>query len=99
MVGLGHKLKIDLSQVSADEFVAARKAFHQKEQESFFQTHRIAGTENYVVKHGESLWMIAQQRQSLPVWLIAQYNPTVDFGEIRPGTPIALPQVESINRQ
>jgi membrane-bound lytic murein transglycosylase D len=99
MVTLGHKVKLDLSQVSAAQFEAARRDYHRQLQESFFATHRIAGTENYVVKKGESLWIIAQQHSDLPVWLVAEYNPDVDFGEVRPGATIALPRVEAINRQ
>ncbi|MEO7207103.1 MAG: transglycosylase SLT domain-containing protein [Steroidobacteraceae bacterium] len=99
MVTLGHKVKLDLSQVSAAQFEAVRRDYHRQLQESFFATHRIAGTENYVVKKGESLWVIAQQHSDLPVWLVAEYNPDVDFGEVRPGATIALPRVEAINRQ
>jgi membrane-bound lytic murein transglycosylase D len=99
MVTLGHKVKLDLSQVSAAQFEAARRDYHRQLQESFFAAHRISGTENYVVKKGESLWIIAQQHADLPVWLVAEYNPDVDFGEIRPGATIALPRVEAINRQ
>jgi peptidoglycan lytic transglycosylase D len=99
MVTLGHKVKLDLSQVSAAQFEAARRDYHRQLQESFFATHRIAGTENYVVKKGESLWIIAQQHSDLPIWLVAEYNPDVDFGEVRPGATIALPRVEPINRQ
>ena len=99
MVTLGHKLKLDLSRVSAAQFEAARRDYHRQLQETFFATHRISGTESYVVKRGESLWIIAQQRPELPVWLVAEYNPDVDFGDVRPGTTIALPRVEAINRQ
>jgi membrane-bound lytic murein transglycosylase D len=99
MVTLGRKVKLDLSKVSAAQFEAARRGYHQKLQETFFATHRIAGTENYVVKKGESLWIIAQQHADLPVWLVAEYNPDVDFGDVRPGTTVALPRVEAINRQ
>jgi len=99
MVTLGHKVKLDLSQVSAAQFEAARRDYHRQLQESFFATHRISGTENYVVKKGESLWIIAQQHADLPVWLVAEYNPDVDFGDVRPGATIALPRVEAINRQ
>ncbi len=99
MVSLGHKVKLDLSRVSAAQFEAARRDYHQKLQEAFFATHRISGTENYVVKKGESLWIIAQQHAELPVWLVAEYNPDVDFGDVRPGTTVALPRVEAINRQ
>jgi membrane-bound lytic murein transglycosylase D len=99
MVTLGHKVKLDLSHVSAAQFEAARRDYHRQLQEAFFAAHRIAGTENYVVKKGESLWIIAQQHADLPVWLVAEYNPDVDFGDVRPGTSIALPRVEAINRQ
>jgi membrane-bound lytic murein transglycosylase D len=99
MVTLGHKVKLDLSRVSAADFEAARRDYHRQLQEAFFAGHRISGTENYVVKKGESLWIIAQQHADLPVWLVAEYNPDVDFGDVRPGTSIALPRVEAINRQ
>jgi membrane-bound lytic murein transglycosylase D len=98
-VTLGHKVKLDLSRVSAAQFAATRRDFHRRLQDAFFATHRISGTENYTVKRGESLWIIAQQRADLPVWLVAEYNPDVDFSDVRPGTTIALPRVEAINRQ
>ncbi|MEA3173979.1 MAG: rane-bound lytic murein transglycosylase [Gammaproteobacteria bacterium] len=99
MVTLGHKVKLDFSKVSAADFETARRSYHQQLQETFFATHRIAGTENYVVKRGESLWIIAQQHADLPIWLVAQYNPDVDFNDVRPGATIVLPRVESINRE
>ena len=98
-VRVGRKIKLDLSKVSAADFVAARREYHHHLQEEFFAAHRIAGTETYVVKHGESLWTIAQQRNDMPVWLVAQYNPDVNFNDVRPGTQITLPRVEGINRQ
>jgi membrane-bound lytic murein transglycosylase D len=99
MVTLGHKVKLDLSKVSAAQFEATRRDYHRQLQDAFFATHRISGVENYTVKRGESLWIIAQQRSELPVWLVAEYNPGVDFSDVRPGTTIALPRVEAINRQ
>jgi membrane-bound lytic murein transglycosylase D len=99
MVTVGHKVKLDFSKVSAEQFAAARREYHQHLQEEFFASHRIAGTDNYAVKRGESLWMIAQQHADLPVWLVAQYNPDVNFNDVRPGTAIALPRVVAINRQ
>ena len=99
MVTVGHKFKLDFSKVSAEQFAAARREYHQHLQEEFFAAHRIAGTDNYSVKRGESLWMIAQQHADLPVWLVAQYNPDVNFSDVRPGTTITLPRVAAINRQ
>jgi membrane-bound lytic murein transglycosylase D len=99
MVTLGRKVKLDLSRVSAEQFAAARREYHRRLQEEYFAGHRIAGTETYAVKRGDSLWIVAQQHADLPVWLVAQYNPDVDFNDVRPGTAITLPRVEVINRQ
>jgi membrane-bound lytic murein transglycosylase D len=99
MVTLGHKVKLDFSKVSAEQFAATRRDYHHHLQEDFFAGHRIAGTENYSVKRGESLWAIAQQHADLPIWLVAQYNPDVDFNDVRPGIAITLPRVVAINRQ
>jgi len=99
MVTLGRKVKLDLSRVSAEQFATARREYHRRLQEEYFAGHRIAGTETYAIKRGDSLWIIAQQHADLPVWLVAQYNPDVDFNDVRPGTAISLPRVEVINRQ
>jgi len=98
-VTLGRKIKLDLSKVGAAQFVAERRAYHLKLQEAFFAAHRIAGTENYSVKRGDSLWTITQQHGELPIWLVTQYNPDVNFNDMRPGTAIVLPRIEDINRQ
>ncbi len=95
----GRKLKLDLSKVTAAEFVAARREYHRHLQETFFAAHRIAGTETYQLKRGDSLWTVAQKNGELPVWLVAQYNPDVKLGDMRPGTTLTLPQVIAINRQ
>jgi membrane-bound lytic murein transglycosylase D len=99
MVTLGHKVKLNLSRVTPAQFEATRREYHRQLQEDYFAAHRIAGTENYSVKRGESLWVIAQQHADLPVWLVTQYNPDVDFNDVRPGTTITLPRVVAINRE
>jgi membrane-bound lytic murein transglycosylase D len=99
MVTVGHKVKLDFSRVSAEQFATARREYHHHLQDEYFASHRIAGTESYAVKRGDSLWVIAAQHADLPVWLVAQYNPDVDFNDMRPGTVITLPRVALINRQ
>jgi membrane-bound lytic murein transglycosylase D len=99
MVTLGHKVKLDFSRVTPAQFAAARSEYHHHLQEEFFAGHRIAGTESHSVKRGDSLWVIAQQHADLPVWLVAQYNPDVDFNDMRPGTAVTLPRVVPVNRQ
>jgi membrane-bound lytic murein transglycosylase D len=94
----GARLKLDFSRVAAAQFVEARREYHRSLQEAFFAGHRIAATENYTVKRGDSLWTIVQQHADVPIWLVAQYNPDVNFKDIRPGTILTLPQVVGINR-
>ena len=98
-MSLGRKVKLDLSKTSAGQFEATRREYHKSLQDAYFATHRISGTEIYTVKKGESLWTITQQRVDLPVWLIRQYNPRVDFSDVRPGSTITLPKVALANRQ
>ncbi len=98
-LSMGHKIKLNLTRVDAAQFEAARRTYHRELQEAYFAAHRIAATQDYTVKHGESLWTIVHSHADLPIWLVAQYNPDVDFSDMRPGTTIALPQVEPINRQ
>ncbi len=99
VVTVGHKVKLDLSKVTADEFVAARREYHKHLQDEFFASHKIAATVTYSVKRGDALWTIAQQHGDLPVWLISQYNPDVNLGDLHPGVTVTLPQIAAINRQ
>ena len=99
VVTQGRKLTLDLSRVTAAQFTAARRDYHRRLQEAYFAAHRIAGTETYAVKRGDSLWTIVGQHGDLPLWLVSQYNPDVNFKDIRPGVALTLPQVVAINRQ
>jgi membrane-bound lytic murein transglycosylase D len=98
-VTVGHKVKLNLSKVTAEEFTAARRGYHKQLQDEFFASHKIAATEVYTVKRGDSLWTIAQQHGELPVWLISQYNPDVNLSDLHPGSSVTLPQIAAINRQ
>ena len=94
-VVIGRRLKVDLAKVSADEFEQRRTDFHRRLQEEFFAGNRIVGTEIHVVRSGESLWVIAQKYNNVPIWLLRQYNPDVDFGDVRPRTQLVMPRIES----
>ena len=51
--------------------------------------------DRHVVRRGESLWTIAQKYPNVPIWLLRQYNPDVDFGDVRPRTQLVMPRIES----
>ncbi|MEJ1966411.1 MAG: LysM peptidoglycan-binding domain-containing protein [Gammaproteobacteria bacterium] len=93
---IGRKLKLDFSRTSREEFEHTRREFHRTLQASYFASHRIQGTEVYIVRRGDSLWTVTQKYARLPMWLLQQYNPDVDFGEMRAGTELTVPKVEEM---
>jgi membrane-bound lytic murein transglycosylase D len=93
---IGRKVKLDFSKVKRDDFEATRKEYHRTLQATYFAEHRILGTEVYIVRRGDSLWTVTQRYARLPMWLLQQYNPDVDFSEMRAGTEIVVPKVEEV---
>lgn len=96
-VVIGRKLKLQFSKITPDQFEARRVAYHKQLQETFFSEFRIAGNDTHVIKPGESVWVLAQQRYNIPIWLLRQYNPDVDLGALRPGTRLVIPMLQRIN--
>jgi membrane-bound lytic murein transglycosylase D len=93
-VVVGRKLKLEFSKVSPDEFEAKRVEYHRQLQEAFFSQYRISGTAEHKVKAGESVWVLAQQRYNVPIWLLRQYNPDLDLGAVKAGMRLIIPTVE-----
>ncbi|HEX6636802.1 MAG TPA: LysM peptidoglycan-binding domain-containing protein [Steroidobacteraceae bacterium] len=93
-VQLGQKLQLDYSKVSRESFEQLRRDYHAKLQGEFFAQHRIAGTEVYIVRRGDSLWTMTQKFSNLPIWLLRQYNPDTDLSDLRAGTQVVMPKVE-----
>ena len=91
---LGQKLQLDYSRVSRENFEQLRRDYHAKLQGEFFAQHRIAGTEVYIVRRGDSLWTMTQKFSNLPIWLLRQYNPDTDLSDLRAGTQVVMPKVE-----
>jgi membrane-bound lytic murein transglycosylase D len=94
---LGQKLNLDYSRVSREAFEQVRRDYHARLQGEFFVQHRIAGTEVYVVRRGDSLWTMTQKFSNLPIWLLRQYNPDTDLSDLRPGTQVVMPRVEVVS--
>ncbi len=91
---VGRKVKLSFAKVTQDQFEARRMEYHRQLQEVFFTQFRIKDTATHVVRSGESIWVLAQQRYNIPIWLLRQYNPDLDLGDIRPGTKLVIPIVE-----
>ncbi len=92
---IGRKVKLDFSKVTPDQFEARRAEYHRALQEAFFTEFRIKGTSEHIIKRGESVWVLAQQRYNIPIWLLRQYNPDLDLGSLQPGARLAIPLVEA----
>ena len=93
-VVIGQKLKLDFARISAQEFEQRRLEHHQSLQDEFFEAFSVTGTERHVLEAGESLWYLAQRKYRVPVWLLRQYNPDLDFASLTPGAPLIVPVVE-----
>jgi membrane-bound lytic murein transglycosylase D len=96
-VVMGHRLKLEFDRVSPAQFEQKRRDYHERLQAAYFASHRIAGAEVYVARRGDSLWNITQRNVKVPIWLLQQYNPDLDFSDLRPGTQISLPKVEDVS--
>jgi membrane-bound lytic murein transglycosylase D len=90
---IGRRFQLSFERVTREQFERRRLEYHQRLQTEFFAAHRIVGTELYLARRGDSLWSVTR-RGALPVWLLQQYNPDVDFSDLHPGTQILLPRLE-----
>ncbi len=95
-VVMGHHIKLDFHRVSPEVFEAKRREYHRSIEASYFAAHRISGTEVYIARRGDSLWTVTRRYERLPIWLLQQYNPDVDFSDMRPGTQIVVPRIEDV---
>jgi membrane-bound lytic murein transglycosylase D len=95
-VKMGRRVKLEFPHATRAQFEERRRDYHERLQAAYFASHRIAGSEIYIARRGDSLWSITQRNVKLPIWLLQQYNPDLDFSDLRPGTQISLPKVEDV---
>ena len=98
-VVIGQKLKLEFASIDAGAFEQRRRAYHQQLQSEFFAAYRIEEIDTHVIEPGESLWVLAERRYKVPVWLLRQYNPDLDFDRIRPGTVVKFPRLKAIGSE
>lgn len=90
---LGQRVRLVFDKVPRETFQSRRIGFHRDLQEEFFRRYRIADTTEHRLRPGESVWVLASQKYKVPVWLLRQYNPTLDLGQVRPGTRVVFPRI------
>lgn len=94
-VAVQQRLRLDLSRVRPEEFERIRVEYHRILQEEFFARWEIEGTKVHRVGPGESLWVLANRRLNVPIWLLRQYNPDADLDSLTAGTPLTVPQLRA----
>jgi membrane-bound lytic murein transglycosylase D len=95
---VGERIRLEFQYVDKTRFESQRIAHHRKIQEDFFIRYRVTATTEHTLQAGESIWQIAQAKYNVPVWLLRQYNPDLDFGRVKPGMSIIIPQLQPITR-
>jgi membrane-bound lytic murein transglycosylase D len=98
-VVLGQSLTLDFGKVDIATFEQRRRAYHQQLQSEFFAAYRIENIESHVIKPGESLWVLSERTYNVPVWLLRQYNPDLNFDKIQPGVVVKFPRLKAIGAQ
>lgn len=94
---IGQRVRLDFSRVARSAFAARRNAHHEAIRADFFARYRVAGTQEHVLRRGDTLWSLSRRHRSVPIWLLREYNPDLDLRELRPGLRIQIPRLERIN--
>lgn len=94
---VGHRLKLDFAQVELAEFETRRRQFHLAQQENFFRNYRINTVNHHQLAANENIATLAQREYSIPLWLLRQYNPGLDFNRVRVGQTIVFPVVARVD--
>jgi membrane-bound lytic murein transglycosylase D len=91
---IGERLKLDFARIPASEFEVRRRDFHVRMQQEFFSNYRIQDVDHYRVAANDNIGSIARRRYSTPIWLLRQYNPSLDFNRVQIGQEIVFPLLE-----
>jgi membrane-bound lytic murein transglycosylase D len=95
-VVLGQNLTLEFVRIDAATFEQRRRAYHQQIQSDFFAAYQIEEIESHVMRPGESLWILAARKYNVPVWLLRQYNPDLNFDRIPAGAVVRFPRLKAI---
>jgi membrane-bound lytic murein transglycosylase D len=95
---LHQKLKIPLGRRSSHTFEENRYEHHKRLQEDFFSVYRISSLVPYRIQRGDNYWTLCQAKFDIPMWLLSNCNPEVDFAKLRIHQEVLIPVVEKLTK-
>ncbi len=96
---LHQKVRIPLNRIGPQTFEEKRYEYHKRLQEDFFSVYRIGEMQSYRVKRGDNLWSLCLGRFDIPMWLLKNCNPEVDFADLRLHQALMIPVIEKIEAE
>jgi membrane-bound lytic murein transglycosylase D len=89
-------IQIPLNNVSSAAFEEKRFDFHLETEEDFFDVYKIVGVSSYIVKRGDTIWELCQNKFDLPLWLLKKYNTNLNFNALQSSQQLTVPIVKTI---
>ena len=93
-VVVGQRLRLEFTGADPEVFEHRRREWHDGRQGAFFERYQIVDSREYTVQPGDSLWTLARDHGGVPLWLLRQYNPEADLGQLRAGSSLRIPVIE-----
>ncbi len=81
---VGKKLALSFAKIDRSTFEQRGKEYHASMQGRFFDRFQIAGVREHALVEGDNLWELANDDYQIPLWLLRQYNPDINFGTVLP---------------
>jgi membrane-bound lytic murein transglycosylase D len=95
-VVMGNRLILNFSRRNVQDFELKRRQYHIAQQEDFFRNYRIQELDQYTIAANDNISTLARQKYSVPLWLLRQYNPDMDFSTLKIGQKVVFPVLESV---
>jgi len=91
---IGQQVTVVFDSINRAEFERRRKQYHQEKQRRFFFDKAITGDIYHEISSGDKIWQLAGERYNVPLWLLLEYNPEIDFRTLRQGDSVHFPKIE-----
>lgn len=94
---VGTEVRVPVSDEALDGMIRRREAHQQARVDGYLASRGgSVGTEELMVRTGDSAWTLARREAGIPVWLLEAYNPDVDLDRLRPGQTLSVPVIADI---